>query len=182
MQAETLASAYRLWRRNWRGRGKELTAGALVWQLNDCWPVTSWAIADYFLRPKPSYYTVKRELATYTVGMTRKETKRSTVTDSDAFFEIDTLIEIWGTNSTLESKDATLLVEAYDLEAGLKSEAVVKEHVTLSANASTELWKGSLQLFGQPLRTLLSQRPKALVVSARLLGSEGSVLARYSNW
>lgn len=33
MQAETLASAYRLWRRNWRGHGREYTAGALVWQV-----------------------------------------------------------------------------------------------------------------------------------------------------
>lgn len=33
MQAETLASAYRLWRRNWAGKGKEYTAGALVWQV-----------------------------------------------------------------------------------------------------------------------------------------------------
>jgi beta-mannosidase len=33
MQAETLASAYRLWRRNWRGNGREYTAGALVWQV-----------------------------------------------------------------------------------------------------------------------------------------------------
>ena len=33
MQAETLASAYRLWRRNWKGKGKEYTAGALVWQV-----------------------------------------------------------------------------------------------------------------------------------------------------
>lgn len=32
MQAETLASAYRLWRREWRGKGKEYTSGALVWQ------------------------------------------------------------------------------------------------------------------------------------------------------
>lgn len=33
MQAETLASAYRLWRRNWAGKGREYTAGALVWQV-----------------------------------------------------------------------------------------------------------------------------------------------------
>jgi len=33
MQAETLAAAYRLWRRNWAGPGKEYTAGALVWQV-----------------------------------------------------------------------------------------------------------------------------------------------------
>jgi hypothetical protein len=35
MQAETLASAYRLWRRNWRGPGREYTAGALVWQVRE---------------------------------------------------------------------------------------------------------------------------------------------------
>lgn len=35
MQAETLASAYRLWRRNWRGKGREHTAGALVWQVSN---------------------------------------------------------------------------------------------------------------------------------------------------
>jgi hypothetical protein len=33
MQAETLASAYRLWRRNWKGEGRAYTAGALVWQV-----------------------------------------------------------------------------------------------------------------------------------------------------
>jgi hypothetical protein len=33
MQAEALSAAYRLWRRNWAGLGKEYTAGALVWQV-----------------------------------------------------------------------------------------------------------------------------------------------------
>jgi hypothetical protein len=33
MQAEALATAYRLWRRNWAGPGKQYTAGALVWQV-----------------------------------------------------------------------------------------------------------------------------------------------------
>jgi hypothetical protein len=33
MQAEALATAYRTWRRNWRGKGREYTSGALVWQV-----------------------------------------------------------------------------------------------------------------------------------------------------
>lgn len=69
MQAECLAAAYRLWRRNWKGKGREYTAGALVWQINDCWPCVSWAICDYYLRPKPSYFAIARELRPYTVGV-----------------------------------------------------------------------------------------------------------------
>ncbi|WP_432932889.1 glycoside hydrolase family 2 protein [Microbispora sp. CA-135349] len=39
------------------------TAGALVWQLNDCWPVTSWAAVDGDGRPKPLYYALKHAFA-----------------------------------------------------------------------------------------------------------------------
>ncbi|MEV8436082.1 glycoside hydrolase family 2 protein [Actinosynnema sp. NPDC051121] len=39
------------------------TAGALVWQLNDCWPVTSWAAVDGDERPKPLYYALKHAFA-----------------------------------------------------------------------------------------------------------------------
>lgn len=33
MQSEAVASAYRVWRRNWKGHGKEYSAGVLVWQV-----------------------------------------------------------------------------------------------------------------------------------------------------
>lgn len=36
------------------------TSGALYWQLNDCWPGTSWAVIDYELLPKAAYYYSKR--------------------------------------------------------------------------------------------------------------------------
>jgi beta-mannosidase len=39
------------------------TAGALVWQLNDCWPVTSWSAVDSDERPKPLYYALKHAFA-----------------------------------------------------------------------------------------------------------------------
>ncbi|MFW6640581.1 glycosyl hydrolase 2 galactose-binding domain-containing protein [Nocardiopsis algeriensis] len=35
------------------------TAGSLVWQLNDCWPVTSWAAVDGDERPKPLWYALR---------------------------------------------------------------------------------------------------------------------------
>jgi beta-mannosidase len=39
------------------------TAGWIVWQLNDCWPVTSWALVDGADRPKPAWYAVRRAAA-----------------------------------------------------------------------------------------------------------------------
>lgn len=54
-QADALKTAVT----HWRSRMFK-TAGCLIWQLNDCWPVFSWSLIDYGLNPKPAYYTVKR--------------------------------------------------------------------------------------------------------------------------
>jgi beta-mannosidase len=35
--------------------------GSLFWQFNDCWPVCSWSIMDYYGRKKKAYYTVQKE-------------------------------------------------------------------------------------------------------------------------
>ncbi|MFG1847174.1 glycoside hydrolase family 2 protein [Micromonospora carbonacea] len=37
--------------------------GAIVWQLNDCWPVTSWAAVDGDGRRKPLWYALRRAYA-----------------------------------------------------------------------------------------------------------------------
>ncbi len=42
---------------HWRTNGK--TNGAIIWQINDCWPVASWSIIDSDIIPKLSYYFVK---------------------------------------------------------------------------------------------------------------------------
>jgi beta-mannosidase len=34
--------------------------GAIYWQLNDCWPVASWASLDYCFRWKPLHYFARR--------------------------------------------------------------------------------------------------------------------------
>ncbi|KAJ3741170.1 glycoside hydrolase family 2 protein [Lentinula detonsa] len=179
MQAECLSSAYRLWRRNWAGRGKEYTAGALVWQLNDCWPTASWSIADYFLRPKPAYFSIARELRPCTVGITRKEITTFADERSAADFTIDTLFEVWGTNSTLAAKNVTLEFLNYDLHDPTYKDGWTRTLI-LSPNSSTEIFKGPVNAL--PPRTTKSQIPKTISVSARLLDEDGTVLARCSNW
>ncbi|MEJ5996420.1 glycoside hydrolase family 2 protein [Pedobacter sp. Du54] len=48
--------------------------GTLLWQLNDCWPVASWSITDYYDRaPKAAWYAVK---AAYSNHPPKRDTVR----------------------------------------------------------------------------------------------------------
>lgn len=38
---------------------RPLNMGSIVWQLNDCWPVTSWAAIDGYGRKKPLWYALR---------------------------------------------------------------------------------------------------------------------------
>ncbi len=62
------------------------TAGALVWQLNDCWPVTSWAAVDGEGRRKPLWYGLRHAFAPrlLTVQPRHGHTTLLAVNDSDA--------------------------------------------------------------------------------------------------
>jgi beta-mannosidase len=42
---------------------RPLCMGAIMWQLNDCWPVTSWAAVDGDGRKKPLWYALRRSFA-----------------------------------------------------------------------------------------------------------------------
>lgn len=58
LQAEAIRYGVEHFRRN-RGR----CMGAVVWQLNDCWPVASWSSIDYYGRWKALHYYEKRFFA-----------------------------------------------------------------------------------------------------------------------
>lgn len=38
---------------------RPLNTGVILWQLNDCWPVTSWAVVDSANRRRPAWYGIK---------------------------------------------------------------------------------------------------------------------------
>lgn len=54
-QAEAIRIGVEHWRRN-----RPRCSGALYWQINDCWPVTSWASVDYDGRWKALQYAARR--------------------------------------------------------------------------------------------------------------------------
>ncbi|MER6785396.1 glycoside hydrolase family 2 protein [Streptomyces sp. NPDC000658] len=54
-QARAVATGIEHWRSHW-----PVCAGTIVWQLNDCWPVTSWSAIDGDGREKPLYHELRR--------------------------------------------------------------------------------------------------------------------------
>jgi len=87
---------------HWRGRWPE-TAGALIWQLNDCWPVTSWSLIDGSLLPKIAYHFVKQAFAPLHVQL------------SESKHNLAVLI----INDTSSAFGGTLQIDVVDLEAGI---------------------------------------------------------------
>ncbi|OAP58214.1 hypothetical protein AYL99_07304 [Fonsecaea erecta] len=141
IQSEALSAAYRSWRRLWQGPGKEYCGGALVWQLNDCWPVISWAIADYYLRPKMAYWAVKRECASITTGIAR--VKQDNRTDH---------LEVWAVNMMLSNVKVDVHVDGWSVVTGKPVfHHLMLEAFTLKMNQSTELGRLDLKAFA-PLR------------------------------
>ncbi|MCU1691740.1 MAG: beta-galactosidase/beta-glucuronidase [Frankiales bacterium] len=71
MQAEGLAVGIEHYRRSWPH-----CSGQLVWQLDDCWPATSWALVDHDLRPKAGWYAVRRACAPVLTSFRRRDDGR----------------------------------------------------------------------------------------------------------
>lgn len=177
MQAECLASAYRLWKREWRGPNREYCAGALVWQINDCWPVTSWAICDYYLRPKHAYYTIKREMAPITLGITRKEHKYPKDKYTRVHVDTKTMIEVWGSNLSLDDLSVDCVLKAWDVETGEETfSKTVHSGLSLPENRSTEITSLEVPVKKQ------SAGLEARTVVAAYLYKYGVQIARYVNW
>lgn len=121
IQAEAMGVGIRGWRRRW-GHLDEQTGGALLWQLNDCWPVTSWAIIDYAFRPKPAYYVVRRELAPFVVGL-------APGSDGNA--------ELWAVNGITKPVQAEVEINIWTLDGTLIAQE--RRAMMLAANQGTEL-------------------------------------------
>jgi beta-mannosidase len=69
VQAEAMRYAYQDFRRRWQQPGARAVGGALVWQLNDCWPATSWAVIDSAGSVKPAWHAIRRAMAPVAVAL-----------------------------------------------------------------------------------------------------------------
>jgi beta-mannosidase len=77
---------------------KPYCMGSLYWQLNDCWPVTSWSTLDYYGNWKASHYQVKESFAPILLMVT----------------EITNGLSIIGSNDNLEEQKGILNAKLID--------------------------------------------------------------------
>ncbi|KAL8848947.1 MAG: hypothetical protein Q9221_006041 [Calogaya cf. arnoldii] len=175
MQAECLATAFRLWKREWKGRFRECCGGALVWQLNDCWPGQSWSIVDYFLRPKLAYYAIKRELADITINTKRIVEEIPADRYTRAHIKRVHKVQIFATNLSLNNHQYSLRFQGWDISTGRQLFTEQNpESETLNPNQSTELCVREL---GN------SETAARMVFAAYMINpNNGQTIARSINW
>lgn len=70
-------------------------SGALVWQLNDCWPVLSWSVLDYYGFGKAGYFYLRRVFSPILASCKERE---------------DGGLELWITNDKAEPLVDTVMV------------------------------------------------------------------------
>ena len=99
-------------------RRKFKTAGALIWQINDCWPVSSWSLIDGETTPKLSYYYARRFFAPILLSIVEKDGK----------------IEVWITNDTLKAVKGKMIAHSMSFDGKQISQRTI--NVTVPANTS----------------------------------------------
>ncbi|MGY3339261.1 beta-mannosidase [Streptomyces filamentosus] len=112
VQARAVAAGIEHWRSHW-----PVCAGTVVWQLNDCWPVSSWAAIDGDGRLKPLHHELRRVYADRLLSLVPAEGGPVLALDNQSG-------TTWRTTVTLRrlTADGTVLKEAaLDLEAAART-------------------------------------------------------------
>jgi beta-mannosidase len=124
------------------------TAGAIVWQLNDCWPVTSWAAIDSLERPKPLWHALRRAFTPRLL----------------AIVERDGALAVAVINDTDETWSGPLLLRRETFGGDLRADA----RLDVTAQART------VQTVPIPVDVAVPKEPEAEVLVVQL-GTERSV-------
>ncbi len=85
-------------------QNRPFTMGSIFWQLNDCWPVTSWASVDY-----PSGYKALQYFAMHSFAPTIL---------SFNFKDKEERVEIWGVTDELEQKSGSYELSLIEMQEG----------------------------------------------------------------
>lgn len=103
LQAEAMRYGVEHFRRN-RGR----CMGAIIWQLNDCWPVASWAMVDYEGRWKAAQYYAKRFFAPLLLSCEEEGILSQDTNVNAEPFELKKSIRLCVSNESLQERTVTV--------------------------------------------------------------------------
>lgn len=152
LQAEAMKMAIEAHRRR-----RPYCMGTLYWQMNDCWPVASWAGMDYFGRWKAMHYYAKRSFRDVLLSADRTGTG----------------IDLHLVNDLQASLQGTLKVSLLDFSGLTLAE---REVPAAAAGGQSRLL---LSLAGEELLPE-SAASDSVLVTAELVAEDGSLLAAAS--
>ena len=152
---------------HWR-RNMPRTMGTLYWQLNDCWPVASWASIDYYGRWKASHYLAKRFYAPLLISGVEDLDKgtidvhvTSDLRQPAACTLICKITDTLGKALAEERRDLTIPAQQDHLLTTLDAQALLATHGRRDLLVWMELWRD-----GECVSTNISTfvRPKHLTL------------------
>ncbi len=131
LQAEAMRYGVEHFRRN-RGR----CMGAVVWQLNDCWPVASWSSIDYYGRWKALHYYEKRFFAPVMISCAEEGVLTQDTNPNAEPYEVKKSIQLNVANESLKDEELTVRWELRDAKADI----VRCGEESIAVHAQTSVW------------------------------------------
>lgn len=150
VQAEGMRKGTEAHRRN-----KPYCMGTLYWQLNDVWPVASWASIDYYGRWKAMHYYLREDFRPV-VALPVVE---------------DDIIKVYASSDLASDTLVTVKVRALTFEGKMLSE-VTEPGMLVRPDSNRMIWQGYL-------KTVLDKhKPEDALIEIKLEDKEGHLLHR----
>ncbi|WP_459191019.1 beta-mannosidase [Halosimplex sp. J119] len=138
LQAEAMSTAIEHWRRR-----KPTTMGALYWQLNDLWPVASWASIEYDGKWKAQQYAARRQFAPVLLSFHPEFEGGDGIDNAQAENPDDpdwgdlTAQTLWITSDKTDTVSGDVTVEILTFDGDIRPEETIA--VDIDAHESTAL-------------------------------------------
>jgi beta-mannosidase len=160
--------------------------------MNDTWPVVSWAIVDYYERPKMAYYAISRALKPLVTGLARKiavnprpnlqhEAFCHGRTKADAAGVIahatphiyppkESTYSVWVVNASIEAKKLKARIRFISINSGLEVGDPIEQSVEAKAAGTTDVTHGT------------TPEAEPTVVTSEIFDSDGNLLSYDVDW
>ena len=150
-----------------------LNTGTIVWQLNDNWPVVSWAAVDFDEHRKPLWFALR---AAYAPRLATFQPRASASSHEEAFPGVAPALDVQAlvlVNDTAEPIDAEFVVSRQGLDGKVLASQTLQASIP-ARGTQTHLLPTELATFGDPSREVLVASSDASTgfATAHLFGAE----------